>query len=143
MRGSDLAGAYFTMDKRRMAWVVRRSIADAIEDAGRYMVRYMRARLNIKYPPASSPGEYPRRRTGTLRDALFHKTNRHKLEGSLYFSDEAYYWRYLEEGTENMEARKLVADTIIELDKKISDRVHVVVRRALRQYQASIRGGKK
>jgi hypothetical protein len=42
----------------------------ALDAVGRLIKTNFRRRLNRAYPPASKPGEYPRKRTGKGRDAV-------------------------------------------------------------------------
>lgn len=50
------------------AQLTERELKNRLTQAGLYLRNTYRTLVNIPYPPASKPGEYPHRRTGRLRD---------------------------------------------------------------------------
>lgn len=55
-----------------------------------------RKNLNVPYPRASVPGEYPRRRTGRLRDGvLFELKVRDRETITVSVRETTYYWVFL------------------------------------------------
>lgn len=95
--------AYFKWNGGRASWAVRRALAESMEDLARRLVWRVKHALNVPYPPASSPGEIPRRRTGRLRSSISYDINKHRLIVNVRAG--APYWKYLERGTSKMEAR--------------------------------------
>lgn len=97
----------------RRSWEIRAVIADTMELAAAHIVRKIKASLNTPYPPASSPGEEPHRRTGTLRSSVDYWINRKTLEVDIGVNIDAPYWQHLEFGTVNMEARPFLRTNIM------------------------------
>jgi hypothetical protein len=52
----------------------RQALLAAMESVGVEIEATAKARIAINYPPASSPGEPPHRRTGELQAGVFHYT---------------------------------------------------------------------
>lgn len=48
----------------------RAEAAERLLGAATFLQQKLRAELNVAYPPASKPGEFPRRRTGNLREQI-------------------------------------------------------------------------
>jgi HK97 gp10 family phage protein len=83
--------------------------------AGQYLQRKLRANLNTPYPPASSPGEMPHRRTGELRDSMDVFTS----SDGLAVRVTTEHAGYLEYGTANMAARPFFQRTIDQEQKQV------------------------
>lgn len=66
--------------------------------------------LRVPYPPASRPGEAPRRRTGKLARSYEGRVDRRTGEGRMVIWAE--YASYLERGTKRMEARPFFVKTV-------------------------------
>lgn len=97
---------------------VRKLLADGLEDCGRITKFHLKKVLNVPYPPASSPGEPPHRRTGTLRDAQDFKVNRTTLKLEIFTGETAPYWVFLEKGTAIMDPRPFLRVTVKMLFKR-------------------------
>lgn len=71
--------------------------------AAQLLIRDVRQAINREFPPASSPGEYPAKRTGNLRKEIEY------WEGELVVevgaTEDADYWSDLEYGTSVMAPR--------------------------------------
>lgn len=91
----------------RAPWVVRAAVADAMERWADRTVRDIRRSINIPWPPPSSPGEPPHKRTGNLRDNIGYHINRKTLVVKIGVTDLAVYGIYLEYGAprSNLEPR--------------------------------------
>lgn len=65
--------------------------------AGLALRNQHRKNLNVPYPPASKPGEHPRRRTGRLRDGVLfrQKVREDKRNVTIMVEETTYYWVYL------------------------------------------------
>lgn len=103
----------------RISRKIRHAIADGFEGLGALLVRRLRAKLNTPYPPASDPGEYPHRRSGTLRRSVYYRVDRRALV--LYVlarGDIAEYWGFLQFGTHKMAPRPFL-DKIMDENKPI------------------------
>lgn len=77
--------------KQDIAYSARQKVADNI-------IREMRENWSGIYPPASSPGEPPAVRTGTLDKSLKRKDNRAQKLVEIWG---VYYWYFLEFGHES------------------------------------------
>ena len=82
------------LDGRAVAFLTR---------LGREFVAAARELLSRPYPPASKPGEPPRRRTGRLVRSLNYRVRRRPLGVSL--GADAPYAGFLDEGTRRMKPR--------------------------------------
>lgn len=80
-------------------------ISDVLEQAGRDFRDDIRSRLDNDYPPSSSPGESPHRRSGGLQDGIAYAVERFGATYTLTVSSTAPHSRFLEEGTDRMAAR--------------------------------------
>lgn len=114
-------------------WEIRSAIADVMEKAAAHIVRKIKADLNVPYPPASSPGEAPHKRTGNLRASVDYWLNRKRLEVEIGVNVDAPYWSDLEFGTVNMEARPFLRTNIMKnvyaAQKRISREAATITRR--------------
>lgn len=90
--------ARFKWTGGRASWVVRSAIADGMERAAIYVKRTMRRLISIPYPPASRPGQSPRKRTGRLRNSIQFWINRQTLQVWIGPDESAVYGLYLEFG---------------------------------------------
>lgn len=113
MAESDIV-ASFRWTGGRAPWIVRNAVADGMERAAIRVKRAIRAKINIPYPPASSPGDPPHRRTGTLRREIDYWVNRQTLIIKIGPSVDAAYGIGLEFGTVKMEARPFINVTVKE-----------------------------
>jgi len=62
--------------------------------------------LSIPYPPASSPDDFPHKRTGRLRASIAHEVDRENLEARV--GTNLAYGKFLEIGTRFMAARSFL-----------------------------------
>jgi hypothetical protein len=76
--------AKFYWKLRPAEYLIRREIANRLDDAGKVALRQLRKNLSTPFPPASMPGEFPHRRTGELQRRTRYTVNRSKLTLSLY-----------------------------------------------------------
>lgn len=97
----------------RRTWEIRAAIADILAKTAASIVRKIKADLNTPYPPASSPGEAPHKRTGNLRASVDYWINRKTLEVDIGVNIDAPYWQYLEFGTVNMAPRPFLRTNIV------------------------------
>ena len=81
---------------------LRQAMLMRVIKAGLLLRNEHRKNLNTPYPPASRPGEYPRRRTGRLRDGVLFEVGRGKAADGKYTTavravvrETTYYWVYL------------------------------------------------
>ena len=84
-----------------------RSVSRALDQTTQAMTQEIVDRISKQYPPPSSPGQYPRRRTGFLADTVTVDRKGRKL-----FVRVPTYGRYLQEGTSKMRARKLYEEVL-------------------------------
>jgi HK97 gp10 family phage protein len=92
--------------------IARRIEAEAAQHAGE-VEDDIRQRLNIAYPPASSPGDTPHRRTGNLSASTQARVV--KREGdriSVDVANTAEYAEHLEFGTDRMEPRPFMGPAL-------------------------------
>lgn len=74
------------------------------EEVGIVISRHAKALVGVQYPPASSAGEPPRRRTGRLQRSITYTTDRKGgVKVRIYAT--APYGEWLETGTSRMAAR--------------------------------------
>lgn len=118
-------------------WVVRSAIADGMERAAANVKRAMRRRLNIPYPPASRPGQSPRRRTGRLRNSIQFWINRKTLEVFIGPDATAPYGFWLEYGTSKMEPRPFMFRALQEEAKRSLNTMHRAAAAAFKHYARS------
>lgn len=119
---------------KQVPWAVRRAVADGMEAAAKHLVRVTKANLNTPYPPASSPGDFPHRRTGNLRNAIDYWINRKTL--SVYVgpnTDAPYAW-HLERGTSRMAARPFLAPSYGQIKASMKRRIADATKSAMRKY---------
>lgn len=77
-----------------------------VEKASQMLVRDVRQALNREWPPASLPGEYPRKRTGNLRKEIeYWMDTESRAAAWVGATVDAQYWSDLEYGTKRMAAR--------------------------------------
>jgi hypothetical protein len=74
-------------------------------------------RVSVPGPPASFPGEYPRKRTGKFKSSLKWSVDKGKKEG--YIWSESEVGKFLEIGTSRMKPRPWLS-LIIKYMKKIA-----------------------
>lgn len=115
-------------------WVVRSAIADGMERAAADVKAAMRRNLNVPYPPASRPGQFPRRRTGRLRKSIDYWLNKKTLEVWIGPSDAATYGLYLEFGTRRMKARPFMFRTLKQLMKRVQNGMNRAAAIAYKKY---------
>jgi hypothetical protein len=88
------------------------AIADACEAFGADIVEEIRSEIATSYPPASSPGEPPHRRSGNLIASSGHsvisEVSASRVELTIY--NTAPYAVFLRDGTGRMAARDFMGD---------------------------------
>lgn len=87
-------------------------VNDVLEQVGNGMLDDLRQTLADDYPPASSPGESPHRRTGYLQESVSWGVDRFGPIYTLTVASTALYSVYLEFGTERMAARPFMAPAL-------------------------------
>lgn len=91
----------FTWRVSQYKQATKQSLMIRATKAGLLLRNEHRKNLNTPYPPASTPGEHPRRRSGRLRDGvLFRQTVQGKggkFPGSIRVEvlETTYYWVWL------------------------------------------------
>lgn len=75
------------------------------DEAGKAIVAHTRALVGIQYPPASSPGQPPHRRTGAFQRSVEYTTRRRSGEPAVRIYSTSPYGDYLNDGTTRMAAR--------------------------------------
>jgi hypothetical protein len=88
---------------------IRKQAMDRLTKAGYYLADKMSVALSVPYPPASLPGERPRRRTGDLQGAVQVARYDEELRVRVGIEDRVYYGVFLDRGTRNMEARPFLS----------------------------------
>lgn len=111
---------------------MHQAIGEAMDSQGSRLVWRIRRVLNTPYPPASTPGNPPHKRTGTLRKSVYHEVNRRRLSLRIKIDKVAFYWIFLEYGTRNMEARPFLGVTFDAMRPTIGLELARLVRRLLR-----------
>lgn len=125
----------------RAPWVVRSAIADGMERAALNIKRSMKRRINRPYPPASRPGQSPRRRSGTLYRSIQFWINRKTLE--MFIGPDASsdpYNVYLETGTSKMEPRPYIFRAMKDEMKRTLNTINRAAAMAFNRYAKQ--GGK-
>jgi hypothetical protein len=69
------------------------------DEAGRAIATHAKQLVGIQYPPASSPGEPPRRRTGRLQGSISHQVLKKPWGTSVQVYAGVEYGEYLDTGT--------------------------------------------
>jgi HK97 gp10 family phage protein len=85
---------------------VRARLASNLGDAGEMLADEMAASVGQPYPPASSPGDEPHRRTGNLQASITSELDAEALRVTV--GSPVEYALYLELGTHRMAARPFV-----------------------------------
>ena len=121
----DYGLARFKWD-RSAPWAVRSAIADGMERGAEYLKKAMKRLLNVPYPPASKPGQSPRRRTGNLYRSINVWINRKTLEVQVGPNEDAEYGIYLEYGAPkaNLKPRPFMFKALKLEQKRIANTVN-------------------
>jgi len=121
-------------------WKVRAAVADGLERSGKHVVQDIRRAINVPFPPASSPGEPPHKRTGNLRANIAYKVNRKTLEVYIAPTEDAYYGFYLEYGAPraNLEPRPFLGVTIRENKTRIKISCQRAAAKAFRKHAGKL-----
>ena len=64
------SGSYFRSYRRNVVEMVQQRVTNVLTEEGEQSVSELQSALETPYPPASSPGEYPHRRTGNLQSGI-------------------------------------------------------------------------
>ena len=83
--------------------------ADALARCAIFLSARLREALAVPYPPASRPGEIPRKRTGRLQHSVAYTVDRKGMTARVGVS--AAHGAYLERGTARMDARPFLLVT--------------------------------
>jgi hypothetical protein len=128
--------ARFAWNGGSAPWVVRSAIADGLERAAAWVRKEIRKKINLRYPPASRPGQPPRRRTGNLYRNIDFWLNRKTLEVRIGPTEDAEYGLYLEFGAprRNLKPRPHLFKTVREQQKRIINTANRAARIAFNQY---------
>lgn len=79
---------------------VERTAAFALNQTAAKAVAVLREKLNVRYPPASRPKQWPRKRTGNLRNSVRWEPGKKKGRNYsviVHYDDEGFYGYILEE----------------------------------------------
>lgn len=110
----------YKKDPRTGGYVKKRTVQDTYDLATKLAEKFI-STLGRNFPPASKAGEYPRKRTGKLRDSVQARVNGRTIEIGSY----APHAKYLASGTRRMAPRKSAVDFANEqqalLPKYLSD----------------------
>lgn len=117
-------------------WVVRSAIADGQERAAATVRRTMRRLISIPYPPASRPGQSPRKRTGNLYRSIDVYMNRKTLEVRIGPNEKADYGLYLEFGAPraNLKPRPYIFKSLKIEAKKVTNTMNRAAAIAFNKY---------
>jgi HK97 gp10 family phage protein len=124
--------ASFKWEGGKVTAKVHNALADAIDYAASRLVKRIRRVLNIPYPPASSPGSPPHRRSGLLRSSVYYEMSRRRLVAYLRVDEAAFYWRFLEYGTSRMAARPFLGVTVDAMRPTIAIELRRAMKRTLK-----------
>lgn len=130
----EFGNARFRWNGGSAPWVVRSAIADGMERAAVNVRRAMRRRINKPWPPASRPGQSPRRRTGNLWRSVTYKINRQTLEIWIGPGEQAPYGLYLEYGTKRMAPRPWMFRGLKDEKKRIVNTMNRAAAIAFKKY---------
>jgi hypothetical protein len=84
-----------------------------LDEVGKASVRIFKASASGGYPPASAPGAWPHRRSGTLLGTINYEVGGMQVTvGSNAYRGGAPYSLYLREGTSRMARRKMSDDAL-------------------------------
>lgn len=130
------------MDGERIAQVIeerlRERTIDALRELGLEMEDDLKGMLDTAYPPASTPGNPPHRRTGNLQNSIYSTVEEFvDAEPQCYVGfnqGQAPYGRYLEKGTSRMAARPFIARLKQQWDKS---RIAARLAAAMKSYDRS------
>lgn len=103
----------------------------ALADRG---VEIVNASWSGHYPPASSPGEPPAIRTGTLKASVHSEKEKPGTWLIVAGGDDAYYAVFLEYGTEKMVERPFMRPMVAKLEKEANKKASEVFSIVLRDY---------
>lgn len=84
---------------------VDREMDRRFEECGIVVSRHARQIVGIAYPPASSPGNPPHRRTGAFQQSITHETRKRSGQPAVRIYAGVPYGEFLETGTSRMAAR--------------------------------------
>lgn len=84
---------------------IDREMDRRFEEVGIVVSRHAKALVGVSYPPASSPGEPPARRTGRLQQSITYQVRGKSGRPAVRIYAGAPYGEFLETGTSRMAAR--------------------------------------
>lgn len=84
---------------------VDRAMDRRFEECGVVIARHARAIVGVAYPPASSPGNPPHRRTGRFQRSITYQVGRKSGQPKVRIFAGVKYGDYLNDGTSRMAAR--------------------------------------
>lgn len=128
MVSNEFGIAEFAWTGGSAPWAVRSAIADGLERAAEHVKRTMRRLINKPYPPASRPGQPPRKRrpsTG-LRANIDIWINRKTLQAYVGPNRNAPHGIWLEKGTRKMKPRPFMMRAL----RMERTRVNNIIKRA-------------
>ena len=140
---NNFGSAEFRWNGGSAPWVVRSAIADGMERGAVVVKRTMRRFLNVPYPPASKPGQSPRKRTGNLRDSITYVLNRKTLTLLIGPSEDAEYGLYLEFGTRTIEPRPFMMKALYQESKRLLNTINRAAAIAFNKYSRKAKGRKR
>lgn len=112
----------------------KKVIRDAIHRAqiaeGVQLVADIRKTINTAYPPASTPGTPPHKRTGNLSREVQFWDNKRTFEIEIGVTVDALYGLFLDEGTVKMKARPFLKKPAKKAAPRYAKRVRTAVQRA-------------
>jgi HK97 gp10 family phage protein len=75
------------------------------EEVGIVVSRHAKQLVGIQYPPASSPGNPPHRRTGAFRQSITYEVRKRSGQPAVRIYSTSPYGDFLNDGTSRMAAR--------------------------------------
>ncbi len=108
-----------TFKKKAATDAVRKGAMGGLVKAATFLIRDIRKAINVSYPPASSAGEYPHKRSGNLRAEIDYWEDADLLAVEVGATEDAQYWSDLEYGTKHMEPRPFLRPRAAALEREL------------------------
>lgn len=102
----------------------RKAVSDGLDDVLTLMRREVRNKIGTPYPPASTAGNPPHKRTGYLR-----KNVKAKRKGHKFWMSVPQYGTWLDGGTTRMDARPFIRVTINDRQRYWARRTNEFIRK--------------
>jgi HK97 gp10 family phage protein len=109
---------------------IRSVLMQTMHQQGQESVDRIKKSIGTQYPPASSPGEPPHKRTGGLQNSVGYNVTVAGPSANLEVTATAPYAAYLEYGTENMAARPFLRPEVDRIRQTLPQHVRNNLRQA-------------